>query len=438
MPVIILFAGILMLLLLITVVKLNAFIALVITSICVGLANKMNLQQLISTVSDGIGHTLGPLVLVLGFGVILGGLLTETGAAQKISTGLIRIFGVKRVKLAMVLTGFTVGIAMFYNAGFIVLIPLVFAVAVSTGQPLVYLTCAMASALSVTHGFLPPHPGPIAIIAIFKADTGRTLLYGFAIAIPTLLVAGILFPEFVKKIQARPPEGMFRQKPLPGDQLPGFGISIFVALIPVLLMGIQAIGELLIPKQSPVTSALKFLGDPGIAMLLAVLMAIICLGVLRGVSIRTLMDRTSSSLNAVAMILLVTAAGGAFKQVLTDSGTGTAIAAWFGQSSLSPLFLGWLIAALIRVSIGSATVAGLTAAGIVHPLIGAMHVNAELMVLSIGAGSLMCSHFNDTGFWMFKEYLGLSIGDTFRSWTLMETIISLMGLAGVMVLHIFV
>jgi gluconate transporter len=438
MSVLILLSGIVLLLILITLVRLNAYVSLIVAALFVGVANGMDLQKVITSITNGIGSTLGSLIMILGFGVMLGGLLTETGAAQKISSGLIHFFGVGKVKFALVITGFAVGIALFYNAGFIVLIPLVFSVAASTRQPLVYLTIAMASALSVTHGFLPPHPGPTAIAIIFHANIGRTLLYGLIIAVPALFTAGILFPEFLKKIKATPPEGMFDATPHNPNELPHFGISLFTALIPVLLMGAATLSELLTHGKSEPNALIRFMGDPGIAMLIAVLAAIVLLGVARGIRIKTLMDRTASSLNAVAMIVLVTAAGGAFKQVLIDSGTGTAISDYFKNSALSPLFLGWLIATVIRVSIGSATVAGLTAAGIVQPLIGTMQVKPELMVISIGAGSLMCSHVNDTGFWMFKEYLGLSLADTFRSWTIMETIVGVIGLAGVLILNLFV
>ncbi|MEO8795311.1 MAG: gluconate:H+ symporter [Daejeonella sp.] len=437
MSIIILLSGIILLLLLITLVKLNAYLSLIIAALFVGIANGMDLQKIISSITNGVGNTLGSLILVLGFGVMLGGLLTETGAAQKISSGLIDFFGAKRAKLAMVITGFAVGIALFYNAGFIVLIPLVFSVAAATKQPLIYLSIAMASALSVTHGFLPPHPGPTAIAVIFGADIGKTLIYGIIVAIPALIAAGVIFPELLKNLKASPPEGMFNTKLHNPDNLPSFAISLFTALIPVILMGFATISELFSAPNSNNT-VLKFIGDPGIALLIAVLMAILFLGILRGIKIQTLMDKTASSLNAVAIIILVIAAGGAFKQVLIDSGTGNAISDYFQNSSLSPLLLGWLIATVIRISIGSATVAGLTAAGIVQPLIGTMHVNPELMVISIGAGSLMCSHVNDTGFWMFKEYLGLSLADTFRSWTVMETIVGVIGLAGVLTLNLVV
>jgi Gnt-I system high-affinity gluconate transporter/Gnt-II system L-idonate transporter len=438
MTVLILIGGILLLLLLITGFKLNAYLSLIIAALFVGLANGMASEKLLLSIGTGIGSTLSSLVLIIGFGVMLGALLTETGAARQISSGLIQLFGARRVKIAVVLTGFAVGLALFYNAGFVVVIPLVFSVAASARQPLVYLTVAMASALSVTHGFLPPHPGPSAIAVLFGADIGKTLLYGLIVAIPAIVAAGVLFPETVRKVKAAPPEGMFEAGPEKEHKLPSFGLSLFTALIPIILMAVHTIYQFTAPGSTPTARLLKFIGDPGMALLIAVLAAILLLGTGRGIPMKSLMDKTGTSLNAVAMIILVTAAGGAFKQVLIDSGTGSAIAGYFSTTTLSPLFLGWLIATFIRIAVGSATVAGLTAAGIVQPLVSTMHVKPELMVLSIGAGSLMCSHVNDTGFWMFKEYLGLSIKDTFRTWTVMETIIGVVGLLGVLVLNLFV
>ena len=436
-PIFILFVSIILLLLLITVVKLNAFISLVIATLFVGICNGMVLSGIIKSISSGIGSTLGSTLLILGFGVLFGSILSETGAAQKISTGLINLFGVKKIKYAMVLTGFIVGIAMFYNAGFIVLVPLVFSVAFTTKQPIVYLGIALTSALSVTHGFLPPHPGPSTIAVLFKASIGKTLLYGIIVAIPAITMAGLVFPEFIKKIQASPPKEMFTAKHFEAAEMPGFAISIFTALIPVILMGLATLSTFFIPATTEAAKILQFIGEPGIAMLFALLIAIFVLGIGRGIKMKALMDSSASSLNALTTIVLLIAAGGAFKQILIDSGTGDAIVAYFKGSTISPLLLGWLIATLIRIALGSATVAGLTAAGIVQPLLATMHVNPELMVLSIGAGSLMCSHVNDTGFWMFKEYFGLSVKDTFKTWSVMETIVGITGLLAVLALNLF-
>jgi gluconate transporter len=433
----ILLSAIVILLVLIGLLKVNAFIALTISSLYVGIVNGMPIARVLSSVSNGIGQTLGPLILVLGLGVILGCLLTESGAANQITNGLIKIFGVKYIKWAMVLTGFCVGMALFYNAGFIVLIPLAYAVAARAKLRLVYITIAMASALSVTHGFLPPHPGPVAIAGMLKADIGRTLIYGLIIAVPALLCAGIVLPQFLLNMPSNPQKVLFNIKEESSDKNPSFIASILMALVPVLLMGFATAYKMVSPA-GPWSAIIQFIGDPAIALLIAVILAGVLLSWQYGHSFQNLMEKSTASLSAIAGIILIIAAGGAFKQVLTDSGCATVIAGYFINSSLSPLFLGWLVATLLRISIGSATVSGLMAAGIVQPLIGTMHVSPELMVLSIGAGSLMCSHVNDTGFWMFKEYVGLSLSDTFRSWTVMESVIGLVGLAGVMVLSLFI
>lgn len=435
--------AIVLLLVLIAVLRLSAFVALTIVAFVTGLAKGMPFDAVVKSVQAGIGSTLGSLALVIGFGVMLGSLLAETGAAQRISDSLIQFFGAKRAKLALALTGFAVGLAMFYNAGFVILIPLAFSLAARTGLPLTYLGIAMASGLSVTHGFLPPHPGPTAIAALFKADMGKTLLLGIPAAIPAIVVAGLVLPEFLKKIQAAPPPGLVEVKDIDPSQLPGFGKSLLVALSPVLLMAVATIGELSLPADAPVLKLLKFIGDPGVSMLLALLLGLLLLGNLFSGQFQANMDRWmaqgAKALGAAAPIVFIIGAGGAFKQVLTDSGIGKDIAEVFIGTGLPPLVLGWLIATVVRISVGSATVAGLTAAGIVQPLlVAAPDVSPELMVLSIGAGSLMCSHVNDTGFWMFKEYFGLSLADTFRSWTLMETLVGVVGLVCVLVLDFFV
>lgn len=438
MSLLILIAGILLLLILISVVKLNAFISLIIAAFFIGIFKQMPFPDLINSIQEGIGSTLGSLILILSFGVILGNLLSDSGAAQRISSVMIRFFGIQYIKWAMVITGFSVGISMFYNAGFIILIPMVFAVAKSTKQPIIYLGIAMASALSITHGFLPPHPGPTAIAVIFKANIGKTLLYGLIVALPTLFMAGIIFPEFIKKINAFPPKGLFDSKTFTESEMPSFAISIVTALVPIFLMATATFSELLLSKESALCSVLLFIGNPLTSMLIAILFAVITLGVLRGRKMQDIMDKSGNALSAATMIILIIAAGGAFKQVLIDSGIGTDLSVFFEQSSLSPLLLGWLIATIIRIALGSATVAGLTAAGIVQPLVIASGVSPELMVLSIGAGSLMCSHVNDTGFWMFKEYFGISVSDTFKTWTVMETIIGVMGLIGVLLLNLWI
>lgn len=432
-----------LLIILIVVARISAFIALIITALFAGLVQGMRPDALLKSVQDGLGNTLGGLVLVLAFGIILGSVLAETGAAQVISSRLLRLFGKNRAGLALTITGFTVGLAMFYNAGFVVLAPLVFSVAAVSGQSLVPLAIAMAAPLSVTHGFLPPHPGALAIANIFGADPGKTLLLGLVVAIPAVVVAGVYFPLFLKNIPAKPPEGLFQVKVMEKEMLPGFWKSMLIALVPVLLMAMATLAAWYMPADDPLLPLLRFWGDPGLAMLVAVLLALLFLGSnpLAGKGVRApvseLLDKSGTALGAASSLLLIIAAGGAFKQVLIDSGIGDELVVLLKDVSVSPLLLGWGVATMLRISVGSATVAGMTAAGIAQPLVAGGQASPELMTLAIGAGSLMCSHVNDTGFWMFKEWFGLSLRDTFRSWTAMETIVGITGLAGVMLLDLF-
>jgi len=438
MALILVASAILILLLLIILFKVNAFISFIIVSVLLGIAAGMIPVSVVSSIQKGIGDTLGSLVMILGFGAMLGKLVADSGAAQRITSILTKLFGLKNIQWAMVLTGFIIGIPMFYNVGFVVLIPIVFTVAASTGLPLLYVGIPMLASLSVTHGFLPPHPSPTAIAGMFGADIGKTLLYGIIIAIPTIIIAGPLFARTIKKINATPIKEFVSPKVLTEEEMPSAGVSLISTLMPVVLIGLSSLVSLIITSQGPLRTILKFIGDPVIAMLLSLLAAIYLLGLARGKKIVELMDSIGHSVSSITMVLLIIAGAGGFKQVLVDSGISDKIAALLGSSGLSPLFLAWTIAALLRVCIGSATVAGLTTAGIILPLATGGTVNKELLVLAIGAGSLTLSHVNDGGFWMFKEYFNLTVKETFLTWTVMESLVSVIGLAGVLLLNLVV
>ncbi len=440
MPLFIVLAGIAALLLLMIVFRFNAFIALILVALGTGLAQGLSPAATLASIQNGIGSTLGYLTLVLGFGSMLGTLVAESGAAQRITTSLTGIFGEKRLPWAVMLTGFVVGIPMFYSVGFIMLIPIIFTIAASTRLPLLYVGIPMVSALSVTHGFLPPHPGPTAVALIYNADVGLTLVYGLAVAVPAVILAGPVFAQFLRNYHTPRPKGLFETKPRPESELPGLGISIFTALFPVLLMAVAALAKVALGEtEAPFPlGLLLFAGEPVMALLIAVLLAIFTLGLRNGRGMKEVMDFVTASVSSIAMILLIIGGGGAFKQVLIDSGVGDYIAELMEGASISPLVLAWAIAAGLRISLGSATVAALTAAGIVAPLVNTTGVSPELMVLATGAGSLMLSNINDTGFWMFKEYFNLSIGQTFATWSVMETIVSVMGLLGSLLLQQFV
>lgn len=436
MPIVIIFAGILLLIILITLVKLETFIAFVVVSLLLGLAIGMEPAEMMKSVENGLGSTLGSLVMILGFGAMLGKLLAESGAAQRIATKLVSLFGIRYVQWAMVITGFIIGLSMFYGVAFVLLIPLVFTVAASTGLPLLYVGIPLIASISVTHGLLPPHPSPSAIAAMFGADVGRTLLYGIIIAIPVIILAGPFFARTLRRIPATPLPEFVNSRALAEAEMPGVGLSLFTALLPVLLIIVSTLSEQLPWKSTLGGRIVGFIGDPAVALLISVLVALYTLGLARGRTMKELSDMLTRSVVGITMVLLIIGGAGIFKQVLTDSGVGEYIAGLLSQSGLPPLFLGWLIAAALRVCVGSATVSALTAGGIVLPLVTNGSVNAELMVIAIGAGSLVLSQVNDVGFWMFKEYFSLSVKDTFRSWTVMETIIGVSGLMGVLILNL--
>ncbi len=439
MPLLLCIAAILLLILMVVYFKLDTFISFLIVSILLGIAVGMNIQQISAAVTKGIGNTLGPLVIILGFGAMLGKLVADSGAAQQLTASLTKIFGTKNIQWGMALAGLVIGIPLFYTAGFIVVVPLIFAIAATTRLPLLYIGVPMLAALSVAHGFLPPHPSPTAIAEQLHASITKTLIYGIIIALPTITLAGPLFAKTLRKYNPDPSNTIFQIHSMPENELPGLGISLFTALMPVILLTITALVLYFVPATSALGKVMQFLGDPNIAMLLSVLIAVYFLGMKRGNKIPAIMKQLEEAFKSISVILLIIAGSGVFMQIMSDGGVSIYIGQILKGIQLSPLILGWLIAAIIRVCIGSATVAGLTTVGIMLPILGInQHIRPELMVLSIGAGSLMFSHVNDGGFWLFKEYFNLSIKQTFLTWTIMETIVSVTGLIGVLILSRFV
>lgn len=424
------------LVLLISLAKINPFLAFLMVSIVAGLCLGIPLNKITGSVQKGIGDTLGSLVIIIGLGAMLGKLVAESGAAQKITQVLMRTFGEKYLQWALMVTGFVVGIPLYYNVGFVLMVPLIFSVVYQYKLPAVYIGLPMLAALSVTHGFLPPHPSPTALVTQLNANMGVTLLYGIILAIPAIIVAGPLFAKTLKNIRSTPLQA-FQARMIADEQLPHTANSFLTALLPVLLITITTLIPFIITLSGTWQQVVQFISDPIIVMLLSLLTATFTLGIHSGRSMKAIMDIYGEAIKDVALILLVVAGAGVLKQVFTDSGVSLAIAQSIKGWQIHPLLLGWVIAALIRICVGSATVAGLTAAGIIAPVIPQMQVNPNLMVLSIGAGSLFFSHVNDSGFWMYKEYFNLSIRDTIRSWSMMETIVSVMGLIGVLIMDIF-
>ena len=438
MPLLFVLIGILILFILIAGFKLNAFISFIIVCLFVGITGGMELTSIVSSIQVGMGNTLGYLVMILGLGAMLGKLVADSGAAQRITTRLVSSFGIKNVQWAVVLAGFIVGIPMFYTVGFVILIPLVFTVAVTTGLQLIYVGLPMLASLSVTHGFLPPHPAPTAIAQMFEADIAKTLLFGIIIAIPTIIVAGPLLTRRLKKVDATPLKAFYNPIILKDNEMPSFGISVFSALLPVILIGFSTLVLSFIPENVTYRKAFEFIGNPSIAMLISVLVAIYTLGLSQGKKMKELMDSVSKGVTGITMVLLIIGGAGALKQVLVDSGVSEYIGELMKGSTISPLILAWLIAGVIRVCVGSATVAGMTAGGIMLPVVSITGASPELMVIAIGAGSLMLSHVNDGGFWLFKEYFNLTVKETLSTWTVMETTVGVMGIIGVLILNLFV
>ncbi|NBA84595.1 gluconate transporter [Emticicia sp. CRIBPO] len=432
MPLLFTLLAILVLILLITLVKLDTFISFIIVAIGLGLVSGLEIPVIGKAIQSGIGGTLGDLTLIIGFGGMLGKLVAESGAAQRITSKLLDLFGKKYLTWGLALAGFVIGIPLFYNAGFIIVVPLIFSIATSARLPVLYVGIPMLSALSVAHGYLPPHPSPAAIASQLDADLGKTLIYGIIIAIPAIAIAGPLFGKTLKKYNPTLNTSLFSTKEIPVNEQPSLTVSLFVALLPVILLTLTASFK----SYFPGIKIIALLSEPYVGMLVSVLSAIYFLGIRQGKTISQTSKLLEESFKSVAPILLIIAGAGALKQVLTESGTSLYIGEQLKHFDLNPLILSWVIAAFIRVCVGSATIAGLTAVGILLPLIKSQtSIEPELIVLSIGAGSLMFSHLNDGGFWLFKEYFNLSIKDTIKTWSVMETIVSIVGLLGVLVLQ---
>jgi len=424
------------LILLITWGKVNPFLAFLVVSIVAALLLGMPMNSIAQSVNKGIGDTLGSLVIVIVLGAMLGKLVAESGAAQRIAHTLRNVFGYKNLPWAMSLTGFIVGIPLFYNVGFVLLVPIIFSVAYSYKLPLIYVGLPMVASLSVMHGFLPPHPSPVALLAQFHANMGMTFFYGIMIAIPAVIIAGPLYAKTLKNIKTNPTKVISIHE-IPDEKLPGTANSFISSLLPVIMIAITTIATNVLDKNNQWMTVATFFAEPNIVMLITIIIATFTLGVYRGKSLTHVMNVYAEAVKDVSMILLIIGSAGILKQIFIDSGAGQEIAAALQQWKLPVLILAWIVTAVLRLCLGSAPIAGMTAAGIVYPLSLQTNVDANLMVLSIGAGSLFCSHVNDTGFWIFKEYFGISVKDTFRSWSVMESIVSVVGLIGVLVINQF-
>ncbi|MGQ0712691.1 MAG: GntP family permease [Gemmatimonadaceae bacterium] len=429
------------LILLIARVKLHPFVALIVVSLAMGAAAGMPLGGVVKAFLDGVGGVLGFIAIVVGLGTMLGKMMAESGGATRIATTLIAKFGEHRVHWAIMFVAFIVGIPVFFQVGFVLLIPLVFTIARRTGMSLVKIGIPLVAGLSVVHGLVPPHPAAMLAVGAYQADVGLTIAYAIIVGLPTASLAGPIFATWIAPRIALPAENPVAEQFEGGATraMPGFGIAVFTVMVPVILMLFASAASIVLEPGSTLRTALDFLGSPIVSLLLALLFSFWSLGYRRQLTREQILKFTNDSLAPTASILLVIGAGGGFNRVLVESGVGQAIAGVAIGSHASPLLLAWIIAALIRVATGSATVAMTTAAGIVAPIaLATPGTNAELLVLATGAGSLVLSHVNDSGFWLIKEFFNMTVPQTLKTWTVAETIIGVAGLVFTMLLALVI
>lgn len=418
--------------------KWHAFISLTVASLFLAIMSGLSMDKIIGAYETGVGSVLGHLVGILALGTILGKLMSDSGAGMQVSDFFIRFFGVKRLPWAMLFSGFIIGIPVFFEVGIVILLPLVISIYKTTKQNILLIALPVIAGLSIVHGLVPPHPGAMTAIGIYQADMGKVLIYSLVIALPAAIIAGPLFAKWVHKRVIPEGEPELIRINTASKKLPGTGISFFIILLPVILMILSVVAPYIALPDGFVKFCL-FIGSPVMALLIACFAAYYFLGFRQGFDKNLLKKLTDECLLPVGSIILIIGAGGGFKQILIDSGVGTSIAQMSEQASLSPIVLAFMVAGLIRIATGSATVALTTAAGIVSPIIEHMSgVNLELLVIATGAGSLMFSHVNDAGFWMVKEYLGLTVKETFKTWTVLETLLSFIAFGTVLLFDMFV
>jgi len=412
--------------------KLNPFVTLVVVSLALGVSVGMPMGGIVKAFETGVGNTLGHIALVVALGTMLGKMMAESGGAERVAHTVIAAFGERRVHWAMAVIAFIVGIPVFFEVGFVLLVPIAFTVAKRTGTNMVLVGIPMVAGLSVVHGLVPPHPAALVAVTAYNADIGRTIAYALIVGVPTAAVAGPLFGKLVSRyVVPAEPNPLMEEMAEQGKprELPGFGITLFTILLPVALMLLGSWADVFTPPKSLANDLLRLAGNSVVALLIALLVSFWTLGRARGFDRNTILKFTNECLGPIAAVTLVVGAGGGFGRILMDSGISNAVVGLAMGAHVSPLLLGWLVAALIRVATGSATVAMTTACGIVAPIVAtAGNVSPELMVLATGAGSLILSHVNDGGFWLVQEYFGLTVPQTFRTWTVCETIISVMAL----------
>lgn len=432
--------AILLLILLVTRFKVHPFLALIAASLFLGLFAGLPPDEVTKNFEKGFGDVLAFVGIVIGLGTMLGGLLVASGGADRLANALVSLGGPRWVPWTIFFTALLIGLPLFFEVGFVLLVPLAFAVARQIKAPILVVGLPLLAGLSVAHALVPPHPAPTLAAATFHADVGKTIFYGILVGLPVGLVAGpgyaLIAAPFLRASADARTQGSERGEPTAAHpaQSPGLAAVLTAILLPPALMMGRSLADGLNPSPA-IKEVIDFIGDPIIALLLALLFAIVALGLREGRSMGDLQGLLGKSLEPIAAVVLIVGAGGGFKQMLIATKIGDLIARASAQAHVSPLLLAWLAAAVVRVATGSATVAMITGAGIASPLLDAQPtVSRELMVLATGSGSIILSHVNDAGFWLVKEFFGLSMGDTFKSWTAMETLLSVLGLAAVLAL----
>src|SRR6266516_6077100 len=438
------FLAVVALIVLIAGFKLHPFVVLVAVSLALGAVAGMPLPSVVEAFQDGVGGVLGFVAIVVALGTRLGKMMAESGGAARIATTLIALFGERRVHWAIMVVAFLVGIPVFFQVGFMLLIPLVFTISRRSGLSLVKIGIPLVAGLSVVHGMVPPHPAAMLAVGAYRADVGRTIAYALLVGLPTAALAGPIFASWIAPRIALPADSPIAAQLAGGGDgvprdMPGFGITLFTVLLPVILMLCATTADVALDTASTLRTALDFVGSPIVALLVALLFSFWSLGYRQHFTRDQILKFANDCLGPTAAILLVIGAGGGFNRVLLESGVGTAIADVALGSHASPLLLAWTVAALIRVATGSATVAMTTAAGIVAPIaLATPGTPLELLVLATGAGSLVLSHVNDSGFWLIKEFFNMTVPQTLKTWTVAETIIGVAGLGFTILLSLVV
>jgi Gnt-I system low-affinity gluconate transporter len=418
--------------------KISAFVSLLITAIYVGIVAGMPLSAVTQAIQDGMAGTLGFVATVVGLGAIFGQMLESSGGAESLAHYLVKKFGKDRASWAMVITGFVVAIPVFLDVGFIILVPIIYALSRDTKRSLLYYAIPLLAGLAVTHSFIPPTPGPVAVADIINAQLGWVILLGIILGFPTAVIAGPIWGKYIsKKIYLEPPFDFDKQpQEVDPKNFPPFRMIAIIISIPLFLILVNTFTGLAVSKEfvpkSIWTDSLEFIGHPFSALIMATLIATYFLCFKRGMGKQKILDLSTKALGPAGIIILITGAGGVLKQVLVDSGIGQIMAESMAHSALPPILLAWLLAAVVRVTQGSATVAMITAAGIIAPVISEFGLNdpqRALVVIAIASGATLLSHVNDSGFWLVGKYLGMNEKQTLQSWTVMETIIAICGLA---------